>query len=90
MDSLIAFARAGAKGPKEIVLPTRDFLWLAGDLGLDDGRSPLRYVLDPRPVPSFAEPSPKAETFKTKTVRVPDSFVFNGPCGPVTIREAKE
>lgn len=89
MDALIAFARAGARGPKEIHLPTRDFLWLACDLNIDDDRQRARVMYDPTP-PEFVGTEPSAGKVRLRTVRVGESFMFAGPTGMVLIREAKE
>lgn len=92
MNALVAFARAGGRGPTEIHLRTRDYVWLAADLGICDPAAHVRVAYDPADPLSlvFAPTTPFSERHHLREVRVGDAFVFQGPCGPVTIRETKE
>lgn len=88
MNSLIAFARAGGEGPREITLSLRDYPWLASDLGANDPTAPLRLVYRHDTPPEFAGPVGTTQPTRYEEIRIGKSFVFNGPLGPVTIKEA--
>ena len=97
MGSLMRMCADLGEHPSEMSLPTRVFLNVAADLW--DRRAfvesadlsvPIRFAHDYLAMFAFASPQPETPMTKARMVRVGDSFVLNGPRGPVVIREAPE
>jgi hypothetical protein len=98
IDQLMMWARETGRTPTDISLPRHAFLNIAADA--QGGRIyekefdglPIRIAVRPE-FRGFADPfSAHLNINKdlTREVRVGDSFVIQGPCGPITVREAKE
>lgn len=90
MDSMAALGEHAT----EITLPTRVFLNVAADLQSRfmeiDHRLPVRMAHDYLAAFSFARMDQQSiGKSASRQVHVGDSFVIQGPRGPVTIREAR-
>lgn len=89
ISSIIKWLQETGSAPTEMVLPERAFLNLAADLRICHPSARIWAVSDPTNIMSFANADPMAKNDPWRDVQVEDSFVFNGPGGPITIRRAK-
>jgi hypothetical protein len=87
MDMLMKWRQNTGESPRELALSEKNYLGLASDLGFESMGAPPRFIYR-RPSYAFGTLDATVAAAALEEIRIADSFVFHGPGGPITIRNA--